>query len=465
MHLPETTLASVLLVGATSGLFAAPAFSSAAPSPPAQGDIVAVRAHKLHVSPGKVLEDATLLIRAGVIVQVGNDLEVPEGARLIEGDVVCAGFMDPWGSLGMNAATVEIGANAATRAMDGVDPYQHPWYRSQALAAGVTAVRVQAGMFSARGGVGAVLSTAPAADLEGMVLLEDSNAAAALGLSSRGTPPDVFARISAVDKLVGDINKGRDYSISWAKYAHDLEAWNKAIAEAEAKLEKDFKKAKKDRDKEIAEAKEKDKEFKEEKYKEEAGKRPKLPKTDDEDAVMARVASGELPLVVTIHRAAEMRELLKGTAKFKRLRLVIAGGTEAEAVAEQLAARSIPVIVRPAPLGANRPDEYSGHDLALAGRLDDAGVRVLLGSSGGGSADLPLLATLAIGHGLDRDKALAALTTEVARTFDLSGELGSLRPGRRADLLVLDGEPLLPTTTVRYVLSGGRVLISPDSRD
>jgi cytosine/adenosine deaminase-related metal-dependent hydrolase len=410
-----------------------------------------------------VLEDATLLIRAGIIVQVGNDLEVPEGARLIEGDVVCAGFMDPWGSLGMNAATVEIGAKAATRAMDGVDPYLHPWYRNQALAAGVTAVRVQAGMFSARGGVGAVLSTAPGTDLEGMILLEDSNAAAALGLSTRGNPPDVFARISAVDKLVGEINKGREYSIKWARYAHELEAWNKMVAKAEAKLKKDFKKAKKARDKEIAEAKEKDKEFKEEKYKED--KRPKRPKPDQEDAVMARVASGELPLVVTVHRAAEMRELLKGTAKFKRLRLVIAGGTEAEAVADQLAARSIPVIVRPAPLGANRPDEYSGHDLALAGRLADAGVRVLLGSSGGGSADLPLLATLAIGHGLDRDKALAALTTEVARTFDLSGELGSLRPGRRADLLVLDGEPLLPTTTVRYVLSAGRVVISPDSRD
>jgi len=400
-------------------------------------------------------------------MQVGSDLTIPEGARLIEGDVVCAGFMDPWGSLGMNAAAVvDMGTNAATRATDGVDPYIDPWYRNRALAAGVTAVRVQAGMASVRGGVGAVLSTAPAADLESMILLRDSNAAAGLGLSSRGKAPDVFARIGAVDKLVGDINSGRDYSIVHAKYAREMEAWNKAIAEAEAKLEKDFKKAKKDRDKEIAEAKEDDKEFKEEKYKEDKLlKRPKLPKQDVEDAVMARVASGELPLVVTIHRAAEMRELLKGTAKFKRLRLVIAGGTEAEAVADQLAARSIPVIVRPIPLGANRPDEYSGHDLALAGRLADAGVRVLLGSSGGGSADLPLLATLAIGHGLDRDKALAALTTEVARTFDLSGELGSLRPGRRADLLVLDGEPLLPTTTVRYVLSGGRVLISPDSQD
>ena len=220
MHLPETTLASVLLVGATSGLFAA---SASVPAPTPQGDLVAVRAHKLYVSPGNVLEDATVLIRDGVIMQVGSDLEVPEGAHLIEGDVVCAGFMDPWGSLGMNAATVEIGANAATRAMDGVDPYLHPWYRNQALAAGVTAVRVQAGMFSARGGVGAVLSTAPGTDLEGMILLEDSNVAAALGLSTRGNPPDVFARISAVDKLVGEINKGREYSIKWARYAHEFD--------------------------------------------------------------------------------------------------------------------------------------------------------------------------------------------------------------------------------------------------
>ena len=80
MHLPETTLASVLLVGATSGLFAAPA---SVPPAAAQGDLVAVRAHKLHVSPGNVLEDATVLIRDGVIMQVGSDLTIPEGARLI----------------------------------------------------------------------------------------------------------------------------------------------------------------------------------------------------------------------------------------------------------------------------------------------------------------------------------------------------------------------------------------------
>jgi len=456
------------MAGATSGLLAASAANSNPGSDPAdqgnatQGDLVAVRAHKLYVRPGTVLEDATVLIRDGVIIQVGTDVQAPEGARLVEGDVVCAGFMDPWGSLGITSGgSADSSTNVATRTVDVVDPYVHPWYRNQALAAGVTAVRVQAGMASARGGVGAMLSTAPAVDRAGMVILEDSNVAAALGISQGGRTPDVFSRITAVDKLVKDIGSGRDYGIAWTEYAHAMTEWRAAIVKKEAELEKEFKKAKKSRDKEIAEAKEKDKEFKEEKYKED--KQPKKPKVHAENAVMARVASGELPLVVTVHRAAELRALLSGTAKYKRLRLVIAGGTEAMAVADQLAERGIPVIVQPTPMGASRPDEYSEHDLALAGRLSEAGVRVLLGSSGGGSANLPLLASLAVGHGLDRDKALAALTSEVARTFDLSGELGTVRPGRRADLLVLDGEPLLPTTSVRYVLSSGRVLVSPDS--
>ena len=46
---------------------------------------------------------------------------------------------------------------------------------------------------------------------------------------------------------------------------------------------------------------------------------------------MARVANGELPLVVEVHRAVELKKLLEGTEKFDRLRLVLAGGTEAMA--------------------------------------------------------------------------------------------------------------------------------------
>jgi imidazolonepropionase-like amidohydrolase len=139
------------------------------------------------------------------------------------------------------------------------------------------------------------------------------------------------------------------------------------------------------------------------------------------------------------------------------LRLVIAGGADALHVAEELVARSIPVIVHPAPTGG--PDV----DLSLAGRLAEEKVEVLLGSGGGDElADLPLLAAIAIGHGLEADAALHALTLGAARALDLADRLGSVSRGRQADLLVLDGEPLRSSTRVRYVLSNGQVVVSPE---
>jgi imidazolonepropionase-like amidohydrolase len=172
--------------------------------------------------------------------------------------------------------------------------------------------------------------------------------------------------------------------------------------------------------------------------------------------------SGELPLVVQAHRAAELRNLLEGTEKFDRLRLIVAGGTEALAVADELAEREVPVIVWPIPLGSQRVDELEESDLALAGELEAAGVPVLLGSGGAlpmASRDLPLLAALAVGHGLGREQAFEALTLGAAEALDAGDRIGSLEQGKDADLLVLDGEPLATTTRVLYVITGGELAV------
>ncbi len=84
------------------------------------------------------------------------------------------------------------------------------------------------------------------------------------------------------------------------------------------------------------------------------------------------------------------------------------------------------------------------------------------GRSAGATRDLPLLAALCVGHGLDQKTAFEALTLGAARTFDLADQLGSVEVGKQADLLVLSGQPLDPRTQVRYVLSGGRVVMTPE---
>ena len=174
---------------------------------------------------------------------------------------------------------------------------------------------------------------------------------------------------------------------------------------------------------------------------------------------MARVSAGEVPLVVEVHRAAEIRNLLEKTENFERLRLVIAGGTEAASLADELAERGVPVIVWPAPLGAVKKDEYREHDLDLAGELDRAGVEVLIGSGGGPHArELRFLAALAVGHGLDPEAALHAITLGPARAFDVAGNVGSLEQGMDADVLLFDGDPLDTTSNLQAVISGGRVV-------
>jgi imidazolonepropionase-like amidohydrolase len=270
---------------------------------------------------------------------------------------------------------------------------------------------------------------------------------------------DPFERVETVDRIVSSLQAGLNYLIAKNEHRHELEEWQKKIAESEAELDKEFKKAKKDREKAQKEAEEKSKEFKDKQYKE--VKKPQPPRFDENNEVLARTVDGLLPFFVHAEREAEIRALLAGTAEHGRLRLVLAGGSEATWHATALVERRIPVLVWPAPLGRARSDEREAHDVSLAGRLAQAGVEVLLGSGGRDPAatrDLPLLAALAVSHGLPREAAFEALTLGASRVLGVDDRLGSVEPGKEADLIVLDGEPLASTSRVLFTISSGRVV-------
>lgn len=454
---------------------------------PSGGESIFIRAERLIQRPGVVVENARILVEDGLVVAVGPDLEPPPGARVIEGRVVCAGFLDPWSALGVAQDLLEDGStSASTRAVDGllpVDPGLER-LRREALRAGVTSVRLQGGKHAQIGGLGAVVALEPDRQLWEAVLLEDASLAMAVAVSDgrppqanvrrlddgsfvveTGGPPavDVFERIDHADRVANHVATGKKYRDDLREFMKKLAEWEKQTAEKEAELDKEFKKAKRDRDKALEEAKEKGKEHTEKRYRED--RKPRRPRVDEDRAVLGRIAEGELPLVIEAHRAAEIRALLDGTKDHPRLRWILAGGTEAHVHAEELARRRIPVLVWPALRGSGGLDEHEGHDLALAGRLAAKDVTVLLGSGGRSGAttrDLPLLAALAVAHGLPEEKAFEALTLGAARAFDLADRLGSVEFGKRADLLVLDGDPLDTTTRVRYVLTGGRVAVAPE---
>ena len=67
-------------------------------------------------------------------------------------------------------------------------------------------------------------------------------------------------------------------------------------------------------------------------------------------------------------------------------------------------------------------------------------------------------AALAVRAGLEESVALRALTLNAAACLGLEGQLGSLEPGKEADLAIFDGHPLLPTSNVTHTLIAGRVV-------
>jgi imidazolonepropionase-like amidohydrolase len=73
---------------------------------------------------------------------------------------------------------------------------------------------------------------------------------------------------------------------------------------------------------------------------------------------------------------------------------------------------------------------------------------------------------LAVREGMDRDAALRALTINPARMLDLGGRIGSIEPGKDADLVILNGDPFSVYTMVQETwVEGRRVFDLADSAD
>jgi imidazolonepropionase-like amidohydrolase len=437
----------------------APAFAQEEEAAPAKEPaLLAIRAARLIVAPGREIENAIVLVRGDVIQAVGADVAIPEGTETVDAPVVCAGFVDAWSALGLDRGSLfDRSTRPSTSSVDGLEVYGDDYLRDAALEAGVTTVRSQIGLAGNVHGTSVALRLFPDLSDERAVLDPD----AALAMQVLGN--DALDRIGNVDRLLGQLESGAAYRKAQRKYTADLAEWEKKIAELEEELEKDFKKKKKDRDKEVAEAKEEGKEFKEERYKED--KKPRAPRYDADSEVLGAVAEGDLPLVLELHRIPEMRALLRRLPEFGRVRPILAGVSDARFVADELAAAGVVVIVNPTTQGEG--GAFGSNHLELAADLDEAGVEVLFGSGGrdaSATAALPLLAARAVAHGLSAEKALYALTLGPARALDLADRIGSVEVGKQADLLLLSGDPLSATTRVQHVLIAGEKVLSADAR-
>ena len=168
------------------------------------------------------------------------------------------------------------------------------------------------------------------------------------------------------------------------------------------------------------------------------------------------VIRGELPVHIHAHRADDIATGVRIAKEFG-LRCVIVHGTEGHLIPDLLAQAHIPVITGPA-LGDRSKPELANMKLENPAILWKAGVRFAICTDHPEVPIqyLPLCAALAVKGGLDEEEALAAITINAARIAGLDGALGSLAPGKEADIVITDRPPLELLGQVRAVFMGGR---------
>ena len=161
----------------------------------------------------------------------------------------------------------------------------------------------------------------------------------------------------------------------------------------------------------------------------------------------AKVLAGEVPLLVTAHRAHDLQAALRIQREFG-IKMVLDGAAEAYLVMPDIVAAQCWVL--PHPAMARTGGELKNGTMELARLLLDAKVPFALQSGYEGYVPKTRVvlweAGVAVGHGLPAEAALRALTIEAARLLGVDKRLGSLEVGKDADLALFDGDPFEYTT-------------------
>ncbi len=154
------------------------------------------------------------------------------------------------------------------------------------------------------------------------------------------------------------------------------------------------------------------------------------------------VLDGELPLCVHAHRADDIVTALRIAKEFD-LRITLEHCTEGHLIAPFLAEQRARAAVGPTLTGKPKIElRFKTWDTPFA--LHRAGVHfcIITDHPVVPIEHLSVCAALAVRAGLPREEALRAVTLSAAEHLDLAERLGSLDPGKDADLALWDGDPL-----------------------
>ncbi len=370
----------------------------------ANAQTIVIQGAHIHTltSQGSVRE-GTLVLRDGIIEAIGVDPRVPDDAITIDasGQVVTPGLVHAISQLGitevsLEASTVDFAqaGDAELGASFSVEHAINPastlisLARSEGISHAMLspAARAVDGRTNIFGGTGVGLSLGAASD--GVLA---STKAVFVTLGSSGGSLAGGSRARALQTLKLSLADARDYRQNKAAY--------------------------------------------------ESGARRDYSVSHTDLETLVRVLEGELPLVVSVNRASDIRKVVQ-LASSEDVGVIIAGGAEAWQVSSELAVNNIPVVVDAL---RNLPANFDSLNATLenAARLSAAGVTVIIGEGNSHNAgNLKQNAGNAVANGMTWIDGLAAITRGPAEAFGMPDNVGALVVGQRANLVLWDGDPL-----------------------
>ncbi|MDZ7588041.1 MAG: amidohydrolase family protein [Parasphingorhabdus sp.] len=190
-----------------------------------------------------------------------------------------------------------------------------------------------------------------------------------------------------------------------------------------------------------------------------------LLKASDAKALLP-VIDGRVKLLVHVESANDILQVLNLKRDFPKLDMVLVGVSEGWRVATQIAAARVPVIA-----SALNDLPYGFENLSATqsniGRMQAAGVSVAIGMINDNDAhqlrytpqyagNLVALTKVPRASGLSWDQAFAAISSKPAEAMGLGDQLGSLRAGLRADVVIWNGDPLELSSKAELVMIDGK---------
>jgi imidazolonepropionase-like amidohydrolase len=379
-----------------------------------------INAHILTITGGEI-ENGVVLIEDGKIVQVGEHVDIPETADIldVEGAYLTPGLIDAHAAIGLKEEGLRWEGddrNENTRspitphlhALDGFNPEDMGIYDAQEN--GVTTVMSAPGTANVIGGQAGIFK-----------MLE------------RATADELFVETAGMQAALGEDPKG-----AWraAKKMPSTRMGTAAIlreALAKAKeYQKKLEKAKENPD--------------------------KAPERDLQNEALVKVLNGDLPLIVHAHRADDMMTAVRVAKEFG-VKLILTTATEAHKIGDALKEADVPVIVGPISQ-ARMKVETAARTITTPAQLSEAGVKFALTTNHPDCpiASLPMQAGLAVRGGLCPEEAMKAITIYPAEILGMADRVGSIEAGKEADLVIWDGHPLRVYSTVLATFVGGELV-------